>query len=151
MGLVARQGLRLLVVVVLQPVLQAAQERVGGAKVAHAGGLQEAAFLDGVERRAGRLRAQPRVTPASHHLEELCGELDLADAARAHLDVVRLAPRLRGLGDAPVHLAQRLEHAVVEVAPVHEGLDPSREALAGPRPPRAPSSRRSAPRAARAR
>ena len=74
---------------------------------------------------------QPRVAPAAHQLEELDRELALADAARAHLDVVRAAAAL-GLGlDAPVQVAQRLEEAVVEVAPVDEGLHERVDRLAG--------------------
>jgi hypothetical protein len=45
--------------------------------------------------------------------------------------------RCARLGDAPVHLAQRVEHAVVEVAPVDEGLDALAHALAGPATTRA--------------
>ncbi len=125
----ARQRLRLLVVVVLQPVLEAAQEGVGVAEGLHARWLHQPPLADGRERGARRCRAQARVAPAAHQLEELHRELDLADAAAADLDVVGLAAPDRRLEDARVQLAQLLEQAVVEVAAVHEGVD----ALAQPR------------------
>ena len=132
----ARQGLRLLVVVVLQAMLEAAQEIVGRGE-RRARGLDEAALGERLQRAARRGRAQRRIAPAAHHLEELHRELDLADAARAHLDVVGLAAANGGLEDARVQLAQLLEHAVVEIAPVHEGLDALGHALGGPATTRA--------------
>ncbi len=123
MLVIARQRLGLLVVVVLQPVLEAAKERVGAAQLGRPRGIDEAALGDPAQRAAGGSRAQSRVAPAAHHLVELHDELDLADAAAADLDVVRLAAPGGGLGDARVQLAQRVEHAVVEIAAIDEGLD----------------------------
>jgi hypothetical protein len=61
-----------------------------------------------------------RVAAAAHDLKRLHDELDLAVAARAELDVVlQLAP-LDLARNHSFHLAQRFEHAVVEVAPIDE-------------------------------
>ena len=101
----ARQGLRLLVVVVLQAMLEAAQERVRVRERRGAPRVDEAARGERGERGARRGRAQRRVAAAAHELEELHAELDLADAARADLDVVGPAAPARSLEDAPVQLA----------------------------------------------
>ena len=63
---------------------------------------------------------------AAHHQQQLDDELDLADAAARQLDVVgALGPAggaaLGLVADLAVQLAQALEDAVVEVAPVDEG------------------------------
>ena len=125
----ARQRLRLLVVVVLQPVLEAAQEIVRGGERERASGFDEPALRERAQRPACGSHAQARVAAAAHHLQELHRELDLADAAGADLDVVGLAAADGGLEDARLQLAQLLEHPVVEVAPVHERLDALGHAL----------------------
>ncbi len=129
----ARQGLRLLVVVVLQAMLEAAQELVGARERRGAPRVDEAARGHRGERGARGRRAQRRVAPAAHQLEELHAELDLADAARADLDVVAPAAPARRLEDPPVQLAQRLEQSEVEVAPIDEGRHTLLEARVGPR------------------
>jgi len=130
MGLVARQRLRLLVVVVLQPMLQAAKEVVGLAQRLRARRLDEAARCERLQGPARGGQAQPGIASAPHHLQELHGEFDLADAARAHLDVVGLAPPHRRLEDARVQVAQLLEHHEVEIAPIHERLHERRHRIA---------------------
>ena len=75
------------------------------------------------ERGEQRRRLQAAVAAAARQLQRLHDELDLADAARAELDVVgQLAPLHLAL-DQRLHLPQALEHAVVEVAAVDERTD----------------------------
>src|SRR5258706_89985 len=116
----ARQRLGLLVVVVLQPVLEPAKEIVGPREVLRPRGLDQPALGEGAQRRAGRREAQARVAPAADHLEELHGELDLANAPGADLDIVGLVPPDCGLEDARLQLAELLEHPEVEVAAVDQ-------------------------------
>ena len=52
-------------------------------------------------------------------------EFDLADAARPELDVLRESSRADFLRDQRLHLAQRFEHAVVEIAAIHERREQS--------------------------
>ena len=69
--------------------------------------------------RSSRL-CKRQVAAAAHQLKRLHDELDLADAARAELDVVlQLAP-FDLARNHPFHLAQRLEHAEVEIAAIDE-------------------------------
>jgi hypothetical protein len=126
---VARQRLGLLVVVVLQPVLEPAKKLVRGAQLGGSSRLDEARALDRVQRAARGSRAQRGVAPAAHHLVELRHELDLADAAAAHLDVVGLAAPRGRLEDARVQVAHRIEHPVVEVAAVYEWMHELGDAL----------------------
>ena len=70
------------------------------------------------ERREGRQRAagaQVGLAPAAHELQRLHDELDLANAARAELDVVRVIVALALLGDLPMDVAQPVVGVVVEV------------------------------------
>ena len=81
--LIAGQRLRLLVVVVLEAVLEAAKEFVGIAQRRRARRFDEAARRRAPSSAsASRRHAQARIAPAAHHLQELHRELDLADAAR---------------------------------------------------------------------
>ena len=66
-------------------------------------------------------RLQRRLAAAADQLEGLHDELDLADAAGAELDVVAQLAPLDLARDQLLHLAQRLEHAEVEVAAEDEG------------------------------
>ena len=125
-GVVGRQDVGLLVVQVLDAVLDPAQEDVGagqrvGRFLRHQAGARHA--LQRLQRGA---RAQLRELPAAHHLQQLHGEFDLADAAARQLDVVgALGPAGRTLGgvaaDLVVQRAQRLEHGVIQVLAKHEG------------------------------
>ena len=116
----------LLVVKILDAVLDPAQELVGpsqriGRLLRHqAGGGHP---LQCLQRRPG---PQLGELAAPDHLQQLHDELDLADAAARQLDVV--GP-LRPSGTAPgrvfanlfVQHPQRIEYAVIEVAPEDEG------------------------------
>src|SRR5260221_13246429 len=118
----ARQGLRLLVVVVLQAMLETAQEIVGAGEARDARGLDQPALGERLHGGARGGRAQSRLASAAHHLEELHPELDLADAARADLDVVRLGAPDRGPGEAWVPRAHLPEPFLAAVAREDPGL-----------------------------
>ena len=81
-GRLARERLGLLVVEVLQAVLEAAQEVVRLAECGRTRALDQPALGEGAQRGARGRRAQRRVAPAAHHLEELHREFHLADAPR---------------------------------------------------------------------
>ena len=82
------EGVRLLLVLDLQGVLDPAQEAVG---VGQAVGVVRG-YVPGrphlCERRKGRGRAKLGVRPSVHELQHLHGELDVADAARCPLDLL---------------------------------------------------------------
>jgi len=116
----------LLVVEVLDAVLDPAQEHIGagqrvGGFLRHQAGACHP--LQRIERGSG---AQLRELAAAHHLQQLHGEFDLADAAARQLHVVgTLGPAGRTLAglvaDLLVQVAQRLEHVVIKIAAEHEG------------------------------
>ena len=119
------QGVRLLVVEVLGAVFDPAQkhislaQRIGGGLWHELGARQP---RQGVQRGPG---AQFGELPAAHHLQQLHGELDLADAAAREFHVVGAARVAGGalgrvFADLAVQDAQRIEHAVVEVLAEHE-------------------------------
>ena len=125
-GVVGGQLVGLLVVEVLDAVLEAAQKAVGLGQPRGGAGAHDADGGQAIECGQGGARAQLRELAAAHHLQQLHGELDLADAAARELDVVgALGPAggaPRGVvADLAVQLAQAFEHAVVEVAAKHEG------------------------------
>ncbi len=118
--LVLRQFVRLLVVALLETILDAAQEPVGIAQLRHGLGRQQLLAREQRQRLEQAARLQPRVATATDQLVGLDDELDLADPARPELDVpLQLAP-LDLARDQRLHLAQRLEHPEVEIAPVDE-------------------------------
>ena len=115
------QHMGLLVVQVLNAVLHLAQKDVGaghgvGRFLRHQPGLGQA--LQGLQRGAA---AQLGELAPAHHLQELHGEFNLADAAARELHVVgALGVARAALGgvvaDLAVQRTQRIEHAVVQVA-----------------------------------
>ena len=114
------QPVHLLVGEHLQAVLEAAQEVVGRAELVDRRVRQQPRLTEARERGAQRRRLQAPVAAAARQLQRLHDEFDLADAAGSELDVVgHLAPGHLAL-DERAHLAQALEHAVVEIAPIDE-------------------------------
>src|SRR6185437_966061 len=107
----------------LQAVLEPAQEHVRRGELGHGLPRQQPRLAQAGERGEERRRLQAAVAAAARQLQRLHDELDLADAARAELDVVgQLAPFHLAL-DERLHLPEALEHAVVEVAAVDERTD----------------------------
>ena len=85
---IRRQALRLPIVAILEPVLDVAQEHIGGRAAratAPAGRRPRAAIA--VERGQRAARAQRGLAPAAHDLQRLHDELDFANAAGPELDV----------------------------------------------------------------
>ncbi len=130
------QDVGLLVVQVLDAVLHAAQkdvgacQGVGGLRRHEPGGCQARQC---VQRGAA---AQFGELPAAHHLQQLHGELDFADAAAREFDVVGALGVARAtlggvFADLAVQAAQRLEHVVVQVAPEHKGQHHAAQGLHG--------------------
>ena len=131
--------LRLLVVAILQPVLDVAQER-GTRRAAHAtaDARQQSPRRDRVERGQRAADAKRRLASAAHDLQRLHDELDLADAAFAELDVARVVAARALLADLAMHVAQARVRVVVEILAVHERRHERhrarRAAVAGQRP-----------------
>ena len=95
----------------LQQVLGAAQEPVGGAEFLRVGPADVAAGGQRGQRGQRRGRAQRLVGAAVHELQQLDGELDVAQPARAELE---LAPGLPG-GQRLLHPAPHGLHVLDEV------------------------------------
>ena len=119
------QHMGLLVVEVLDTVLHTAQKHIRprqciGRLLGHEPRLGEA--LQRIQRGPA---TQFGELPAAHHLQQLHGELDFADAAARQLHIVG-ALRMSGaalggvLADLPVQGAQRVKHAVVQITAEHE-------------------------------
>ncbi len=107
----------------LQAVLEAPQKHVGGAQLRGDTGGEQAAAVQNLQRRQQRLCLQASVAATANQLEGLHDEFNFADAAGAELHVVcKLAP-LDFLLDERLHLAQALEHAIVEIAAENERPD----------------------------
>jgi hypothetical protein len=84
----AHEHVGLLIVQELDAVFHAAQEFVGPGQRVGRGLRHQARRRDALQRLQGRTRAQFGVLAAAHHLQQLHGEFDLADAAARQLDVV---------------------------------------------------------------
>ena len=116
----------MLVVQVLDAVLDLAQKHIGLGQ--GLGGLRRHQFGRGqawqcVQRGAA---AQLGELSAAHHLEQLHGEFDFADAPARELDVVGPAWVARGafgrvVANLVVQLTQGFKDVVVQVAPKHKG------------------------------
>ena len=134
LGLARRERLRLLVGHHLQPVLERAQGAVALDQVARRVQRDPAAVGQRRQRDAGPRVAQARLAPAQDELLGLGEELDLADAAAAHLQVV--AERPDG-GEAAVGVDLALDRVdvadggVVEVLAPDEGDEAAQERPAG--------------------
>ncbi len=101
LGRIAGQRLRLPVVAILQPVLDVAQERIRVAERATGRRRQHAPAHQRRERGDRAAHAQRGIATAADDLQRLRDEFDLADAARAELDVgarSRCAAPARGSG-----------------------------------------------------
>jgi hypothetical protein len=109
------------VVEVLQAVLDAAQEVVGGGQLLLGLAGDDAALGEAVQHLEGGLDLQRGVAPAADELEDLGQELDLADAAGAELDVVGHVLAGHFAADLGVQVAHRVDGAEVEVLAEDEG------------------------------
>src|SRR6266513_4586864 len=103
------QLVRLRIVQVLQPVLQAPQEHVGPGELVERRGGEQLLLREQREHCERRADLQRRVAAAARELEHLRDELDLADAARPELDLIGELPARHLLADLRVQLAHRRE------------------------------------------
>src|SRR6185503_11457862 len=118
--LVGRQLVRLRVVHGLDVVLDGAQVPVRRRE--RGDGAWRQLSIAGKQRQDGQQRARTQLRPASaaHDLKCLHDELDLADTARAELDVLRQILAHHLVSDEALHLTQRVEHTVIEITAVDE-------------------------------
>ena len=108
-------ALRLPVVAILQPVLDAAQENIRIAQRRHRSVRQKPARGDRIERRLCAAHAEPGLAPAADDLQRLHDELDFPDAAGAELHVGGevAAPDL--LADLAMDVAQAFVHVEIKI------------------------------------
>ena len=131
---VARQRVGLLVGDHLQPVLEHAQEPIGGAELVARRGADPFALGQHVEHRQRLAAAQLRMAAAGDELLGLHEELDLADAAAAELDVVALDRDLAmaAIGvDLPLHAVDVGDGGEVEIFAPDERRQLAQQLLAG--------------------
>ena len=129
LGGIVRQPVGLGIFLILQRVLGATQQAPGRQQLFHIGLVQQPAARQPLQGLRGAALAQGRILPATHDLEHLGAELDLADAATTQLHVetgvvAAGAPALglAGLGaDHVVQLGQRGERRKIQVGAEHEG------------------------------
>ena len=115
----------LLIVQILNAVLQPAQENVGPSQ--RVGGLarHQAGMGQSGQRVTGGPGPELRKLPAAHNLQQLHGELNLANAPARHLHIVgpfgvaRAAPG--GMfANLPVQNTQGVENRVIQIAPEYK-------------------------------
>ena len=127
-GLIGGQHMGLLIVQVLDAVLHLAQKNIGLGQLERRVGRQQPRRGQALQRAERGAGAQLRKLSAPHHLQQLHDELELADAAARQLYVVgtlRVGGAALGgvFADLAVQDAQRIEHAVVQVAAKNKGRD----------------------------
>ena len=129
-GLVLGQVVGLLIGPGLQTILGAAQKDVSVPECVDRWFRQPVAGGQIVQHRPDAAPAQFGLAPAVDQLEGLADEFDLADAARTELDVALQALAFDLAGDQRLHPAQRLEGAVIQIAPVDERVQHLEQAFA---------------------
>ncbi len=125
--LVFREQMGLFVLPGLEPVLHQAQVLVGIVELPRRVVRQQLLLAEQAKDGPDGADLQVWIAPAADELERLTDKLDLADAAGTELDVVRHALALKLLVDHLLHVAQRLDGAEVQVAPVDERAQHGRE------------------------
>src|SRR5262245_24118952 len=117
----------------LQPVLDTAQEEIGGTQFPGGVGGDPASLGETIERLDGSPRPELGVTSAGNELLGLGKELDIADAAAAELDIVALnrdgPVALEGM-DPPLHGMDIGDRGEVEIFAPDEGCEMSQELVA---------------------
>ena len=116
-----RQVVCLRVVQILQPVLEPAQKVIGAGQLVNRVRSEDAAFRQFGQHPQRRPDLQFAITPAADQLENLCDELDFADATRPDLDVVGTLAARYLAADLRMKVAHGIERAVIEVFAKHEG------------------------------
>ena len=129
-----RQGMGLLVLDHLQPVLQLPQIAIVALELLADLRLDPAFRHQRIQRVLGRGRAQARMAPAQDQLLGLGEEFDLADAAAAQLDIVAgdrdLAMPDMGV-DLPLDGLDVLDGREIQIAPPDERPERGQELRAG--------------------
>ena len=151
--ILGRQGVRALEALQLQPMLQQAHVLIGGDELLAVIATHIAFLHQGLQRGDGRAHAQGFIRASVHHLQQLHGELHVAQAARTQLelsgaDIVRdvfndsathrldVGDKIFPLGGAPHQRRQRLHVLLAQryVARHGPGLEQRLE-LPGAGPP----------------
>ena len=106
----------------LRAMLHGAQESVARGELVRVGSGDIAALAQRLDRLQGRAHPQERVGAPVNQLEELHGELDVAQAAAAELKLTRGVGAGNVVFDAPAHRARRLHEALARRGGPHVGL-----------------------------
>ncbi len=121
------QTIGLLILPGLEAIFHAPQKDIGRVELLDGVGGQEAALPQQPQDRADGANLQLGIAPPAHELEGLADKLDLPDATRPQLDVVRHALALELLGDHGLHVADGFDGAKVQIAAIDEGPQQGRE------------------------
>ena len=119
-GGVGRDQMGLFIAPRLDAVLHAAQKPIGLAQLVDRVGRQHIELAEPRQHLQNRTHAQPAVASAVDQLERLADEFDLADAAPAELDIRVGALLLQFVLDQPLHRAQRIDDAEIDIAAIDE-------------------------------
>ncbi len=118
---VIRQLVGLLVIQSLQAIFHAAQEAIGIGELIRRRWAQTPAIGQPGQNIQQLPAPQGHVLATAHQLERLHDELDFPNSAGPQLDVLRHILAGHFLSNEPLHIPQRSEHAVVQVAPIYKG------------------------------
>ena len=126
-----REVVRLQVAHHLEPVLQPPEKAIRVGQHVRVGRRDVPLRGQGRERREGVRRAERRVTPSVHDLEQLDRELDVADASAPALDLGQLLATLPDVFLEPnLRPANLVDRRRLQTIGIHEWLDPRDEGLA---------------------
>ncbi len=117
----ARQPMGLRVADVLQTVLEAAQEIVGGGQLVRALRRQQPPLDEQGEHLQRRPNLQHRLAATANQLEHLGDELDFANPARSQLDVLGHVLARHFAANLRVQIAHGVDRPIVEVFAEDEG------------------------------
>ena len=115
----------LLIVQILNAVFDLAQKHISLGQRIGGGGGHEVGLTQALQGSQGGARAQLGEVAPAHHLQQLHRELNFTNAAARQLHIIGPFRTARALGDGIfanllVQSAQRLKHAVVQVAAKHK-------------------------------
>ena len=118
---ILRQFLGLLVIQILQPVFQIAQENIGCTQLLHDIRSELTLLAQQLQHLKGWSNTQTGITPSTYQLEHLGNEFDFADTAGPKLDIVHAVATLYFLADLCMQFAHRFKCAEVEIFAKHKG------------------------------
>ena len=111
----------------LQAVFRHAQETIGPGQLIHCLPVHQSLVPQQGKHRHDGPDLQVRVPPAMNQLKGLADELDFPDAPLAQLDVGIHAPPVHLRLDAALHVADGVDGAEIDIAPIDEGTQDAQQ------------------------